>query len=710
MTSVCGPADSVTLKAIAQFTEERRANMILTNAFISAEGAKLGYMLSRLLGGTERFYTFFANSTLEGLSGAVKLARHTSVRRKRADSGRVLLVDPEDRYAPFFDPVGAGTEGALAPCVHSTPDIPAALDLLRDGQWSAVVLVRTSTGGREDGRELFDLAAERGSLRVLCNTELDLWEPEFFTGGPEADVHVFGENLTGRQVPFGCFTMSAEAYSVWNNARDSLAHTSTFGGNGLCLSLVLDALHRHGHVNEADEERLRLIDTDMRARIDTFRDHVNPITAQGMEMSGFALDITEASGARLRLADGSEVIDCAGCGGVNLRGHNPQDIVAEVLAEHDPDHDYFADLESHLGGLTRFEHAFPAVSGATAVDVAVSLALMAGSPRTKVLTFDGNFSGKTLISMNLSKYGQQHIESDREAFRPYYFDLVYVDPFAADARKRLERELRKNDIALVWLEVTRGLLCEALPEDLLVLISELKDECGYLIGVDEVVTGVWRTGDAFLAHDRVLPNSDIATLAKPLSDTTLPMGAALVTREVHDRALKANPDHLERLRRHYRNGLTAHIALHALERVEDPEVQAERERSQALLNEGLAEIAAQSKLFDFAAGRGSHMRLMLRRRWFPFNRRSQLGQLLEAALSAMIMRDCGVLVLQLRFFPRIFSREEDVRAIVARLKSGTRGYTPLSVYRFAAWQVLTYALAQIKEGRREKSRRRQTGL
>ncbi|MEV0201534.1 aminotransferase class III-fold pyridoxal phosphate-dependent enzyme [Nonomuraea sp. NPDC050691] len=708
--SVFRGADSGTLKAVADFNQLKRPNMILTNAFMNAEQAKLSYLLDRLAG-PGRFYSFFANSTLEALAGAIKLARHASVRRRRADAGRVLFLEDTPRYAPFFDPVGTGPERALVPGVHVVSDAAAALTLLERREWAAVILVRTRCGEEEERvrAALLDRAARRGTLRIVCNSELDLWEPGFFAG-PPADVHVLGENLTERQVPFGCFLMSEPTYEVWNNARDSLAHTSTFGGNGLCLSVVLDALRRHGHVDATAAARLDRIDLSMRERVDTFRDHVNPVVAQGMEMSGFALEVVEADGARLTLGDGTVVLDCAGGGGVSMRGHNPPDLVDGVLTGHEPGADHFAALEGLLARLTSFPHAFPAVSGATAVDVAVSLGLMAGAPRTRVVTFTGNFSGKTLISLNLSKYGQQHTESDREAFRPYYFDLVYVDPFAPGAAARFEEEVRGGEVALVWLEVIQGMMCRPLPGDLLAAVARLKDEHGYLIGVDEVLTGGWRTGIGFLAHPGVIPNADVVTLAKPLSDTTLPMGAALVTGEVLRRATARDGEHVERLRHHYRNALSAHIAVHALQQAVDPAVQEERARCQRILEEGLAEVAARSRLFDRVAGTGGLLRLVLRRRWFPFGMRSQLGQLLEAGLSAMIMRDCGLLVMQLRFFPRVLAKEDEVRRIVDELRRGTRRYTPLTVYRFVAGQVLSFVAAQIahgvKESLRERRRRR----
>jgi acetylornithine/succinyldiaminopimelate/putrescine aminotransferase len=715
MRSVYDSPSATTLAAISAFNQAKRVNMILTNAYVNAEGAKLGYLLHRLCGGsgdhrTGDHHTFFANSTLEGLSGAIKLARHTSVRKKRRDGGWVLFIEQPDgpsAYQPFFDPLEAGPDRAIAPRIHFARSLRDGLARIDARSWSGVVLVRTPDMDTEECARLFERARAQGAMTLLCGSELALSDPAFFAPELGADVHVFGESMVERQVPFGCFTMSDDAYTVWNNPRDSVAHSSTFGGNALCLTLALNSLRSHGYVTPQDEEYFTRVDTDMRTRIDGFASYVNTFVATGMEMSGFALDIVEASGARLRLGDGREVLDCAGGGGVTLRGHNPPDLVPEVLDEHDPGHDYFADLESALTSLTRFSHAFPAVSGATCVDVAVTLALLANARRTKIVTFTGNFSGKTLASMNLSKYGQQYTESDREAFRPYYSDIVYVDPFSPGAAHELEAVLRGGDVALVWFEVIQGMECKPLPAAIVELVDGLRAEYGYLVGVDEVMTGGWRTGDSFFAHEKALANPDLAVLAKPLSDATLPVGVVLVTGELHERARSADPALVERLARHYRNNLAAHVALHALERVSTEEQHTRRIRAQQALLMGLRELAAESRLFQAAAGRGGHVRLVLNKRWFPYHKRSQLGQLLEAAISALILRDCGVLVMQLRFFHRIFADEAEVREVIDRLKVGTRNYTPLTVYRHAFAQVVSFAVAKtVRDLRARRGRAR----
>jgi acetylornithine/succinyldiaminopimelate/putrescine aminotransferase len=493
--------------------------------------------------------------------------------------------------------------------------------------------------------------------------------------------------------------MTRQAYSVWKNPSDSLAHTSTFGGNGICLTVVIETLRRHGHVDAEADAMTRAIDEDISVRTRAFRHHVNPYTATGMEIFGCNLDVEEASGGRLTLRDGRVIFDCAGGTGASLRGHNPPDVTSEVLAVHDSEHDYFEDLARELASLTPFPEVFPAVSGATAVDIALTLALLARPGRRRIVTFRGNYSGKSLPSMNFSKHGPTATASDQGAFDPYYPDVVYVDPFRADAVAAFEAAVAGDDVALVWFELSQGFHCLPLPDAVIEAVGAFKERHGYLVGVDEVLTGFWRTGPKFLAHEGRL-ECDLTTLAKPLSDMIMPFGVALATSSVVAAASAQNSEHVAMMRRRLRNGLGSHIALHALSMVNNPEALESRERAERLLTHGLARVAAQSPLFEGVAGTGIHVRLVPKRRWFPFHARSQVGQLLEASMVDLILSRCNVMVAQQRFFHALFAEEADVAEIITRLEAGTRKLTPLTVYRNVFARLRATARLRLSRGRR----------
>jgi acetylornithine/succinyldiaminopimelate/putrescine aminotransferase len=342
----------------------------------------------------------------------------------------------------------------------------------------------------------------------------------------------------------------------------------------------------------------------------------------------------------------------------------------------------------------------------------MTLAMLANPDRPLVLTFDGNYSGKTLGSMNLSKRGPLFIESDRDAFKPYYHGLVFVDPFTAGAGPELEKLLRSGRVGLVWFELTQGILCRTIPREIIDLVGRLKDECGYLIGIDEVLTGVWRHGEPFLAHQGVVPGVDVVAMAKALSDMTMPAGAALATDAVAAAAGRTNAEHVEALRTYFQNNLGAHITRHALERVSAPESVAAQARRHREFRVGLERVVAASGLFEGVVGPPGHVRLQLSRRWFPFHSRSRLGQIAEAALSELILIRSGVLIGQLRFFPPVFGPalggESDLREVVDRIEAGTRGATPLTVYRHAGRRLVPTAAALARRRAAALRRRRTT--
>jgi acetylornithine/succinyldiaminopimelate/putrescine aminotransferase len=667
---------------------DERCTFLTSSNYINAASTKLAYLISSVLtarGGASLYRSFLINSTVEALSGAMKLARQTSVRNKRDNGGWILLIDGKGVFASFVDPTSKGVEMAMTPHVVVVPDVAQAVEMGPRHNWSAVVVVRDGSMAESLAADLDPLlrtVRSQGGMVVLCDSELELGDDRILTDPLDADVLVYGENLGGNQVPFGCFTMTERAYEIWNNDVDCYAQTSTFGGNTFCAEVVLAALGEQGLIGDEQRRTLAAIDSDKDKMREHWARYINPAMAKMEPIFGMDLEVKSASGARLQLDDGREILDCCGGFGSNFRGHNPRDVPVEVLAVHKPEHDYYADLEEFLTGLTGFDKAFPAVSGATAVDQAAALAMLANPTRTKVVTFTGNFAGKSLFAINLSKEGPQVTESDADAFRPYYRDLVYIDPFADDAVQKLEDVLSSGEVALVWFEVIRGGLCQLLPERILRTIERLRGTGGYLVGVDEVLSGGWRSGEDYLAHRQLLEHVDLVAIGKAMTDMLFPISSVLCTQEVFDRAMATDPGQVGMRRRYFRNGLGAHIAHHALQQMTDP-VQHERAlAAQRILEAGIRRVAAESKIFGSVDGQGAMLRLRLNRRYFPFDHRSQPGVLFEMAAAQLVFERSGIFVFLLRFLHRTATTEEDAREVVRRLEVGMLGVRPRHMYRY----------------------------
>ncbi len=182
---------------------------------------------------------------------------------------------------------------------------------------------------------------------------------------------------------------------------------------------------------------------------------------------------------------------------------------------------YWTEPMARLAGLLseRFggAQAFFCNSGAEAIEAAVKYARKA-TGRPGVVALEGSFHGRTLGA--LSATGQP----DKQAgFGPLLPGVAFVPPNDAAS---LEAAV-SGEIALILLEPVQGEGgVRPLGPDFLAAAAELAAERGALLGLDEVQTGVGRTG-TFFAFEQLGVRPALVTLAKGLANG-LPIGALLV--------------------------------------------------------------------------------------------------------------------------------------------------------------------------------------
>jgi acetylornithine/succinyldiaminopimelate/putrescine aminotransferase len=670
------PATAETIETIAALNRAHRPNMSFSGLTVTEECAQVGYLLDEMHPDSADHVTYFGNSFEEAISGVVRLVRHSSKVGKCGNpESWILILDAEDRLAAYFDPLGEGPSSGLARHLVFTSSAEQAMAALNQRSWSAVFIASDFVERSDD---VLAAASASGAMRIVCDPR-DLparanWRP------PEADVYIYGENLAGRQLPFGCYVMTQRAYAVWNNPIDAMAQVSTFAASATALHLVLNTLRGSGFCSVADDEVLAGIDEDKHLRNECYRRFVNP--SSGTFQEGFHIDyeVDTASGMTVRLRDGSTYIDCAFGTGTNLRGHNPVGLL-ETLSRHDPDVDYTEMLASFLIERTPYDHVLPAVSGATSVENALLLARLARPDRPKIVTLRGNFSGKTLASLNVSRYGPQRSSSVAGAYEPYYPDVTFVDPFASDAVDRLTEALDDPLVGLFWAELIQGFTCAPVPAELLDVICDQRRRHGFLVGVDEVLTGVWRSSDRLLYHSTLLDHVDLTTLAKPLSDMTIPVAVTLARKEVVEAASANYPDAVRRLQQQYRNNLSAHIAWQALASVDSAQSHQIRQNELGILRSGLERAVNRSATFDSVQGHGAHARITLNHKYFPFGDGSSMRELIDQIVGEVIMRRTGVVLARGRFFPPIFPASGSMAEVVGRLEAGLPRVTVWAVYR-----------------------------
>lgn len=243
---------------------------------------------------------------------------------------------------------------------------------------------------------------------------------------------------------------------------------------------------------------------------------------------------------------GRKFIDCLGGFGVYNMGIRHPKIIAAVKAQLermplssqellDPLRGFLAELLGELapGDL---QECFFISNGTDAVEGALKLARLY-TKKTGFISTTGGFHGKSMGS--LSVMGRAVY---RKPFHPLLPDIFFVD--YGDI-KDMERELRKlhdlgEDIAAIIMEPVQGEAGAVVPpEGYLRRIRQLCDEYGILLILDEVQTGMGRTGRVFACeHEGVTP--DIICLGKALGGGVMPLSAFMSTPKIW-KVLEDNP-------------------------------------------------------------------------------------------------------------------------------------------------------------------------
>jgi predicted acetylornithine/succinylornithine family transaminase len=167
---------------------------------------------------------------------------------------------------------------------------------------------------------------------------------------------------------------------------------------------------------------------------------------------------------------------------------------------------------------------FLANSGAEANEAAIKLARAYGKGRYEIISFENSFHGRTLAALSMT--GQKKYQ---EGFHPLPEGFKIV-PF--NDIKAVERALTDKAIAIIieLIQGEGGINLAA--SDFVSALRKLCDEKKLLLIIDEVQTGLGRTGKMFAyQHYGITP--DVLTLAKALGGG-LPIAAMLAKRGIAD--------------------------------------------------------------------------------------------------------------------------------------------------------------------------------
>jgi adenosylmethionine---8-amino-7-oxononanoate aminotransferase len=267
------------------------------------------------------------------------------------------------------------------------------------------------------------------------------------------------------------------------------------------------------------------------------------------------LVVAGASGVRLRLADGAELIDGMSSWWAALHGYAHPALDAAVKEQlgrmshvmfggltHEP----AVTLADRLAALAPagLEHVFLCDSGSVSVEVAVKMCLQywrsRGRPaKNRLLTWRGGYHGDTFMAMSVcDPEGGMHRMWDGVLPRQVFAGLPPAG-FAAGVNEAYADELRElirqhsGELAAVIVEpVVQGAGGMRFHDPgYLRVLREACDAHGVLLVFDEIATGFGRTGALFAAgHAGISP--DVMCVGKALTGGYLSLAAALASGEV----------------------------------------------------------------------------------------------------------------------------------------------------------------------------------
>ena len=243
------------------------------------------------------------------------------------------------------------------------------------------------------------------------------------------------------------------------------------------------------------------------------------------------LVLVEGHGARVRDAEGREYVDLTGGWGVTCIGHSHPALVEAICAQAgrlmQTTNLFYTqaqlDLLAQLGpllppGLAR---SFFVSSGAEAMDGALKVAHRA-TGRTQFVSTLNSFHGRTIGA--LSVIGQA---KHRDPYRALLPEPVFV-PFGDLDAARAAIDGRTAAFVVEPIQGEGGV--NVAPPGYLAALRELCHAHGALLILDEIQTGIGRTGKLFACeHDGVVP--DVMTLGKGLGGG-FPVAAFVTTEEV----------------------------------------------------------------------------------------------------------------------------------------------------------------------------------
>ncbi|MDV3277736.1 MAG: aspartate aminotransferase family protein [Nitrososphaerales archaeon] len=320
----------------------------------------------------------------------------------------------------------------------------------------------------------------------------------------------------------------------------------------------------------------------------------------------FPLTIVRGKGASVWDAEGKEYVDFMAGYGVAIVGHSNPAVVEAVKKQaerlitchgsvyNDARSEF---LERLAGAAPRgLDRALLTNSGTETVEAAIKLARRHTS-RKRFVSMKGGFHGKTFGALSAT-WNKKY----REPFAPLLDNFDFAEYGDASSLASL---VNKETAAVIAepIQGETGIIVP--PADYLRQVREICDREGALLILDEIQTGLGRTGKMWASqHWNVVP--DIMAVSKGLGGG-VPIGAALSTSEIMG-SLKRG----EHTSTFAGNPLACAAASATLEFIRSDDLPAKAESKGRKMKEGLTRVASGSKLSREVRGMGLMLALETR--------------------------------------------------------------------------------------------------
>lgn len=251
--------------------------------------------------------------------------------------------------------------------------------------------------------------------------------------------------------------------------------------------------------------------------------------------------LTKGQGIWVWDTDGHKYLDCLSAYSAVNQGHCHPKIIAAMVAQSQKitltsrafHNDQMGPFLDKLCKMAHMDKALPMNTGAEAVETALKAARKWGyevkgvaDNKAEIIVVRGNFHGRTITTVSMSSE-----EEYKQHFGPFTPGFILIDYNDLDA---LQQAITPNTVGVI-MEPIQGEAGIIIPKaGYLTKAREICTQNNILFILDEIQTGLGRTGKLFCFQHEKKAAPDILIVGKALSGGVYPVSAILASKDIMD--------------------------------------------------------------------------------------------------------------------------------------------------------------------------------